>query len=402
MAMQEAQVNAPGTSTTQRPRPRKLIAIIAGTALAFILVAAGVYYLAFRSLPTTVLWAPSVSAMASGGDLTVSGQISPAGSGRQILVQSAPTARGPWVSVSPTATADDRGRFAITFKPQLTGSIVIRVVVDPAGRYLQVTGQSKPVRLLTLSSISLRGGGLVTNEIPVNFTVGVVPPSVDRTVRLEQSSDKVHWVPVGPSARTQADGKAVIRMPGLAVGVWSYRATVAQDDQFAAAISPLTGATVEDIQVVAARAAAARAKAVAELARQAKARADRQAAAAAEAGIFTGIWNSHGGQLVVNADRSATLTYRVYAWCSDNPTPPCDQMRGDLIISGGQVKMHIVQVITASGMPKATAIVDASTDPKIPGGSQQNFKLDGGVITWTNSGQPFCDAKASRTGACGA
>lgn len=190
-------------------------------------------------------------------------------------------------------------------------------------------------------------------------------------------------------------------MPGRAVGLWSYRATVAQDDRFPAAVSPLAGATVEDIKVVAATAAAAHAKAVAKLARQEKAKADRQAAAAAQAGIFTGIWNSHGGQLVVNADRSATLTYRVYPWCRDNPTPSWDQMRGNLIISGGHVAMHIVQAITASGMPKATAIVDASSDPKIPSGSRQNFELKGGVITWTNSGQRFCDAKASRTSACG-
>ncbi len=402
MFTQKTQFNAPEASKTGPRRSRKLVAIIASTALVVTLAVIGVYFVAFRSLPTTVSWAPSVSAMASGDNLTVSGQIRPVGSGRQVLVQSAPTARGPWVRVSPTVTTDGRGRFAITFKPQLTGSIAMRVIVDPAGRYLQVIGLPKPVRLLTLSSISLKGGGLVTNQIPVNFTVTVDPPSVGRTVRLEQSSDKVHWVPVGPSAQTQADGRTLIRMPGLTVGIWSYRATVAQDDKFAAAVSPLAGATVEDIKVVAARAAAAHARAVAELARQAKASADRQAAAAAEAGIFTGIWNSHGGQLVVQADGSATLEYRMYVWCSDNPTPPCDQMKGNLIISGGHVNMHIVQVITANGMPKATAIVDTSSDPKIPSGSQQNFELNGGVITWTNSGQPFCDARASQASACGA
>jgi hypothetical protein len=402
MFTQKTQFNAPKASKTEPRRSRKLVAIIASTALVVTLAVIGVYFVAFRSLPTTVSWAPSVSVMASGDDLTVSGQIRPVGSGRQVLVQGAPTARGPWVRVSPTVTTDDRGRFAITFKPQLTGSIAMRVVVDPAGRYLQVIGLPKPVRLLTPSSISLKGGGLVTNQIPVNFAVAVDPPSVGRTVRLEQSTDKVHWVPVGPSAQTQADGKAVIRVPGLAVGVWSYRVTVAQDDKFAAAVSPLAGATVEDIKVVAARAAAAHAKAVAELARQAKASADRQAAAAAEAGIFTGIWNSHGGQLVVKADGSATLEYRMYVWCSDNPTPPCDQMNGNLIISGGHVNMHIVQVSTANGLPKATAIVDTSSDPKIPSGSYQNFELNGGVITWTDRGQPFCDPKASQASACGA
>jgi len=199
--------------------------------------------------------------MVSGGDLTVSGQITPANGGRQVLLQSAPTARGPWARVSATVTTDGQGRFAITFKPRLTGSIVTRVVVDPAGRYLQVIGLQKPVGLLTLSSISLKGGGLVTNQIPVSFTVAVDPPSVGRTVKLEQSSDKVHWVPVGPSAQTQADGKAVVKVSGLAIGQWSYRATVDQDDSFAAALSPVVGAKVEDYKVVEARVAAEKAKA---------------------------------------------------------------------------------------------------------------------------------------------
>jgi hypothetical protein len=262
MFIQETQPSAPEASKTE-PRPsRKLVAIIASTALVT-LAAIGLYLVAFRSLPTTVSWAPSVSAMVSGGDLTVTGQITPANGGRQVLVQSAPTVKGPWDPMLPTITTDSQGRFAATFKPQITGSIVIRVVVDPAGRYLQVIGLQKPVRLLTLSSINLKGGGLVTNQIPVSFTVAVDPPSVGRTVRLEQSSDKVHWVPVGPSAQTQADGKAVVKVSGLAIGQWSYRATVDQDDSFAAALSPLVGAKVEDYEVVEARIAAEKAKALA-------------------------------------------------------------------------------------------------------------------------------------------
>jgi hypothetical protein len=390
MFTQETQRSAPEASGTEPRRPRKHVGLIACVAVLVIMAAIGLYSVPFRSLPTTVSWAPSVSTMASGGDLTVSGQITPANGGRQVLVQSASTAKGPWEPMLPTITTDNQGRFVRTFKPQLTGSVVMRVVVGPAGRYLQVIGLSKPLRLLTLSSISLKGGGLVTNQIPVNFTVAVDPPSVGRTVRLEQSSDKVHWVPVGPSAQTEADGTTVVRVPSLAIGVWSYRAKVAQDDKFAASVSSLAGATVEDIRVVTARTAAAKAAAAA------------KTAADAQAGIFVGIWNSHGGQLVVKADGSVTLDYRIYVWCSDNPTPPCDQMNGNIITSGGHVTMHIVQVITANGMPKATAIVDTSSDPKIPSGSYQNFELNGGVITWTDRGQPFCDAKASQASVCGA
>ena len=98
MFTQRAQSSAPEASKTERPRSRKLVAVIAGTVLAVILAATGVYFVAFRSLPTTVSWAPSVSAMASGDNLTVSGQIRPVGSGRQVLVQSAPTpVCQPWV-----------------------------------------------------------------------------------------------------------------------------------------------------------------------------------------------------------------------------------------------------------------------------------------------------------------
>jgi hypothetical protein len=95
----------------------------------------------------------------------------------------------------------------------------------------------------------------------VSFTVAVDPPSVGRTVTLEQSGDKVHWVPVGPSAQTQANGTTVVRVPSLSIGVWSYRATVSPDDKFAASVSPLTSAKVEDYKVVEARDAAAHAKA---------------------------------------------------------------------------------------------------------------------------------------------
>jgi hypothetical protein len=49
MVMQEAQLT-PETPTTERPRSRKLVAIIAGTAMVVILAAIIVYFVAFRSL----------------------------------------------------------------------------------------------------------------------------------------------------------------------------------------------------------------------------------------------------------------------------------------------------------------------------------------------------------------
>ena len=197
MVMQEAKPDTPEASATERPHSRKLMALIASGAVVVMVAAIVVYFVAFRSLPTTVSWAPSVSAVSPGGEVTVAGRITPADSGRQVLIEGASSSRGPWQPMAQAATTDSRGRFTITFKPAIETSMVMRVVVDPAGRYLEVTGRSMPVRLLSLSSINLSGGGLVTNQIPVNFTVTVDPPSIGRTVKVEQSSDKVHWTAVG-------------------------------------------------------------------------------------------------------------------------------------------------------------------------------------------------------------
>jgi len=252
MTTQKLHLDTSETGVMEHRRSRKLGPLIAGAAVLVILAAIGVYYVAFRSLPTTVSWAPSVSAIAPGGELTVSGRVTPAESGRLVSFESASSAQGPWLPMPQSATTDSRGRFSITYKPQLTGSIVMRVVVDPAGRYLAVTGQSNAVRLLTPSSISLKGGGVKAARAPINFSVAVDPPVAGRTVRIQRSSDKVRWVTVGPAARTKANGSSVVKVPGPAVGVWSYRARVAQDGKFAAAVSPIVSVTVEDIKAAAA------------------------------------------------------------------------------------------------------------------------------------------------------
>ena len=120
-----------------------------------------------------------------------------------------------------------------------------------------------------------------------------------------------------------------------------------------------------------------------------------------EPGIFVGSWTGHGRALVVKADGSGAVTYRVYVFCSQNPAPPCDQVKGNVILSGGHVTLHIAQVLTANRMSTASAIVDTSSDPKVRPGSDQRFVLNGDVITSTVFGT-FCDAKASSNGTCGA
>jgi hypothetical protein len=118
-------------------------------------------------------------------------------------------------------------------------------------------------------------------------------------------------------------------------------------------------------------------------------------------GIFVGVWVGHSRQLVVNVDGSVKATYRAYVLCSQNPTPPCDQVIGNQIVDGGQVTLHVGQVVTANRMSTATAFVLTSSDPKLAPGSVQTLVLNGDVITWTNFAT-FCDAKAEQSGTCGA
>ena len=118
-------------------------------------------------------------------------------------------------------------------------------------------------------------------------------------------------------------------------------------------------------------------------------------------GIFVGVWNGHGRQLAVTAGGSAKVSYRVYKWCSDDPTPPCDLMKGNLIYEGGHITFHVVRVVTAHHTSTATANVLASTDPRFRPGSSQRLVLTGDVVTWAGFGI-FCDEKASRASVCGA
>ncbi len=50
---------------------------------------------------------------------------------------------------------------------------------------------------------------------------------------------------------------------------------------------------------------------------------------------FAGNWWRHGLSLNIAPDGSAQAVWRVYRWCSDSP-PPCDDTRGNEIVSGGR------------------------------------------------------------------
>jgi hypothetical protein len=112
---------------------------------------------------------------------------------------------------------------------------------------------------------------------------------------------------------------------------------------------------------------------------------------------FVGTWGGHGRQLAITTNGAGTVIYRAYRFCSADPTPPCDQMHGNEIISGGHVSLQITAVTSTPAHTVATAHVVSSNDPHYHG--DLLFVLAHDVIT-TPFGS-FC-GQAAAPGSCGA
>lgn len=82
------------------------------------------------------------------------------------------------------------------------------------------------------------------------------------------------------------------------------------------------------------------------------------AAAAPDFAPFAKDWVSHAFGLTVNASGAATAWWRVYTWCSENPTPPCDGMDGHEIIPGGRATVSFNRVEGDSAYGAVTGTID--------------------------------------------
>ena len=69
---------------------------------------------------------------------------------------------------------------------------------------------------------------------------------------------------------------------------------------------------------------------------------------------FAKQWARHGFGMTVTISGEATATWRVYKWCSDDPTPPCDDITDSQITSGGRATIVFDRVVgeTAYGWVK--------------------------------------------------
>jgi hypothetical protein len=60
---------------------------------------------------------------------------------------------------------------------------------------------------------------------------------------------------------------------------------------------------------------------------------------------FVGDWGRHGFGIMVSASGEASATWRIYKWCSDDPTPPCDDMTDSNIVNGGRATIVFDRVV---------------------------------------------------------
>ncbi len=100
-------------------------------------------------------------------------------------------------------------------------------------------------------------------------------------------------------------------------------------------------------------------------------------------GPFGGSWTGNGVTLNVSSDELANATYFIGVLCSSaSPAPmPCDDDSVSPTIPGGQLKLHVTEVVTTGGVAVASAEVKDSSDPKYPENSIMKFTLKNGTIT---------------------
>src|SRR5699024_11213506 len=78
-------------------------------------------------------------------------------------------------------------------------------------------------------------------------------------------------------------------------------------------------------------------------------------------------WQQHGAMTRIADDGTGSINYRSYTFCHDDPKPPCDEVDGNEIVSGG----HILFALTdATSGERADGIVTYSNDPATPIGTE--------------------------------
>lgn len=98
-------------------------------------------------------------------------------------------------------------------------------------------------------------------------------------------------------------------------------------------------------------------------------------AAPAAGNRFAGRWGRHGFTLEITADGNARATWRIYSLCSDDPTPPCDAVQGDVIIPGGRAAIAFDGYDDTAGDTLYGRILISTDDTLLPPFSDLSLTL---------------------------
>jgi hypothetical protein len=77
---------------------------------------------------------------------------------------------------------------------------------------------------------------------------------------------------------------------------------------------------------------------------------------------IAGDWSRHGLGLSVSEDGSVEAIWRVYRWCGPGVQLPCDELTGNLIISGGRAD---ITLNSADDSGTFQGEVNATSDPEL-------------------------------------
>jgi hypothetical protein len=80
---------------------------------------------------------------------------------------------------------------------------------------------------------------------------------------------------------------------------------------------------------------------------------------------FVGDWFAHSIGLKVSQDGSAKLIWRIYRMCTESP-PPCDQLVGNQIVSGGVAAIQLAGNKGPTAVGKVLSSQDTETVPEGP------------------------------------
>ena len=72
-------------------------------------------------------------------------------------------------------------------------------------------------------------------------------------------------------------------------------------------------------------------------------------------------WGRHGFGIAITAGGEATASWRVYKWCGDDPTPPCDDMVDSEIVNGGHATIVFDRVVGETAYGRVQGSTDEAT-----------------------------------------